>query len=138
MEIVLAAIVVLEDLEGVPVTVRQSPTATALWGWVAVSENVVVPVQFTVVCPVLAFWTSMEVPLMDATLPLANPPAPWGDDAAPALEANPMRTLMPSKAAPVGPYHLRHPRGLSFSAFMVDAAFPVVSSGTSSCVARSI
>jgi hypothetical protein len=49
MAIVLAAIVVLEDFDGVPVTVRQSPTATALWVWVTVWEKVVVPVQFTVV-----------------------------------------------------------------------------------------
>ena len=60
MVIVLAATVVLEDFDGVPVTVRQSPTATADMVWLAVCENVVVPVQLTVVCPVLVFCTSME------------------------------------------------------------------------------
>jgi hypothetical protein len=48
MDTVLAAMVVLDDFDGVPVTVRQSPTATPLWVCVTVSENVVVPVQFTV------------------------------------------------------------------------------------------
>jgi hypothetical protein len=36
IEMVLAAMVVLEDFDGVPVTVRHSPTATALWVWVTV------------------------------------------------------------------------------------------------------
>jgi hypothetical protein len=42
-----AATVVLDFFDGVPVTVRQSPTVTALRVSVAVSENVVLPVQLT-------------------------------------------------------------------------------------------
>jgi hypothetical protein len=44
-----AATVVLDFFDGVPVTVRQSPTATALRVSVAVSENVVLGVQLTAV-----------------------------------------------------------------------------------------
>src|SRR5580658_4167947 len=69
----LAVMVVLDFLAGVPVTVRQSPTARELTASVTVWENVVVPVQFTVVWPVV-FCTSIEVPEIDATLPLAEPP----------------------------------------------------------------
>jgi hypothetical protein len=46
-----AATVVLDFFDGVPVTVRQSPTATAFRVSVAVSENVVLGVQLTAVCP---------------------------------------------------------------------------------------
>ena len=46
-----AATVVLDFFDGVPVTVRQSPTVTALRVSVAVSENVVLAVQLTDVCP---------------------------------------------------------------------------------------
>jgi hypothetical protein len=44
-----AATVLLDFLDGVPVTVRQSPTATTLSVSVAVSENVVLAVQLTAV-----------------------------------------------------------------------------------------
>jgi hypothetical protein len=71
----------------------------------------------------------MEVPVIDATLPLAPPVV-----AAPAVEVSPRRTVTLSSAAPVGPPHLRMPWGLHFSTFMFDVAFPVVSSGTPSCV----
>jgi hypothetical protein len=126
MEIVLAAIVVLDDFDGVPVTVRQSPTAIALCVWVAVCENVVVPVQLTVVCPVLAFWTSMDDPVIEATLPLAAPPDPLGGVAAPALAVRPMRTVMLSRAPPTGPYQRRRCCGVLMSSSMFDAAFRVV------------
>jgi hypothetical protein len=66
-----AAIVVLDFLDGVPVTVRQSPAATALKVSVSVSENVVVGVQLTEVCPEVVLCTSIVVPEMEATLPLA-------------------------------------------------------------------
>ena len=56
---VRAAIVVLDFFEGVPLTVTQSPLASALTASVTVLENVVDVLQFTVVCPELAFWTSM-------------------------------------------------------------------------------
>ena len=49
-----AATVVLDFFDGVPVTVRQSPTVTALRVSVAVSENVVLPVQLTEVWPSVA------------------------------------------------------------------------------------
>jgi hypothetical protein len=66
-----AAMVVLDFLEGVPVTMRQSPVATALRVLVAVWLKVVDGVQVTEVCPSLALCTSMVVPEIDATLPLA-------------------------------------------------------------------
>jgi hypothetical protein len=93
-----AATVVLDFFDGVPVTVRQSPAATALTVSVAVSENVVVGVQLTDVCPSAALWTSMVVPEIDATLPLA--PAPVGADAAPAVVDRP-RTADRQSAATV-------------------------------------
>ena len=68
---VRAAIVVLDFFEGVPLTVTQSPLTIALTASVAVLENVVVVLQFTVVCPELEFWTSMLDALRDATLPVA-------------------------------------------------------------------
>ena len=52
---VRAAMVVLDVLDGVPLTVTQSPEASELTASDTVLENVVVLVQFTVVCPVLAF-----------------------------------------------------------------------------------
>ncbi len=66
-----AAMVVLDFLEGVPVTVRQSPVDTSLRVLAAVWLNVVDAVQVTEVCPSLALCTSMVVPEIDATLPLA-------------------------------------------------------------------
>ena len=69
-----AVMVVLDDLAGVPVTVKHPPTTRALCVTVSVWENVVDEVVLTVVCPALALWTSMEVPVIDATLPLADPP----------------------------------------------------------------
>ena len=77
---VRAAIVVLDFLDGVPFTVTQSPAASVLTAWVTVLENVVVVLQFTVVCPELAFWTSMLDPLREATLPeapMGRRPAWW-------------------------------------------------------------
>jgi hypothetical protein len=95
-----AATVVLDFFDGVPVTVRQSPTATALRVSVAVSENVVVGVQLTEVCPSVALCTSIVVPEMEATLPLA--PAPGGAVAAPAAPPMPMTTETQSAAVPAG------------------------------------
>ena len=48
---VLAAIVVLDFFDGVPVTVTQSPLVTELTASVTVLEKAVVAVQLTVVCP---------------------------------------------------------------------------------------
>ena len=94
-----AAMVVLDDLDGVPVTVTQSPAAKVLTVSVTVLENCVVDVQLTVVCPVLGFCTSMLEPESAATLPLA----PWkeveGVDAAPAAEATAVAAT--SAVAPV-------------------------------------
>jgi hypothetical protein len=95
-----AATVVLDFFEGVPVTVRQSPTATALTVSVAVSENVVLGVQLTDVCPSVALCTSIVVPVMEATLPLA--PAPVGAVAAPAAAPIPRTTEVHSAAIPAG------------------------------------
>jgi hypothetical protein len=72
---VRAATVVLDFLEAVPVTEMQSPVASELTASVTVLENWVVVVHPTVVCPVLAFCTSMVVPLNAATLPDA--PVGW-------------------------------------------------------------
>ncbi|HEY1827858.1 MAG TPA: hypothetical protein VGF87_07545 [Acidimicrobiales bacterium] len=73
MVMLRAAIVVLDFFEGVPVTVTQSPAVIALTVSLTVLENVVVPLQLTVVWPVDWFWTSMEDPVMAATEPLALP-----------------------------------------------------------------
>jgi hypothetical protein len=64
-----AVTVVLDFLAGVPVTIRQSPTATADSVSVTVSEKIVVEVHSTVVWPELVLWTSMVVPEIEATLP---------------------------------------------------------------------
>ncbi len=96
-----AAMVVLDFLDAEPVAVTQSPTAMALTASVADLENVVVVVQLTVVCPVLALCTSMLVPLSAATLPVA-PPGALGGEAAPAVPA--VAATVPtasSAAAPV-------------------------------------
>ena len=82
-----AAMVVLDDLDGVPVTVTQSPAAKVLTVSVTVLENCVVDVQLTVVCPALGFCTSMLEPESAATLPLAPLKEVEGVDAAPAAEA---------------------------------------------------
>ncbi len=82
-----AVIVVLDDFDGVPVAVMQSPAARELTASVTVLENVVVGVQVTVVCPVVGFCTSMVAPESAATLPVA-PAKELGDvEAAPAAEA---------------------------------------------------
>ena len=95
-----AATVVLDFFDGVPVTVRQSPTVTALRVSVAVSENVVLPVQLTEVWPSVGLCTSIVVPAIEATLPLA--PAPVGADAAPAPAPIPRTTEVQSAAIPAG------------------------------------
>jgi hypothetical protein len=95
-----AATVVLDFFDGVPVTVRQSPTATALTVSVAVSENVVLGVQLTAVCPAVGLCTCIVVPEMEATLPLA--PAPVGAVAAPAAAPIPRTTVVQSAAIPAG------------------------------------
>jgi hypothetical protein len=97
-----AAMVVLDFFDFVPVTVRQSPTATALTVSVAVSLNVVDAVHDTDVCPALALCTSMVVPAIEATLPLAFPTC---GVAAPATLDNPRTTDMLSRAV-AGAIHL--------------------------------
>ena len=62
---------VLDFFDAVPVTETQSPAARELTASVTVLENCVVGVQLTVVCPELAFCTSMLEPLRAATLPEA-------------------------------------------------------------------
>ena len=105
---VRAAIVVLDFFEGVPLTVTQSPLAIALTASVAVLENVVVVLQFTVVCPELEFWTSMLDALRDATLPVAPVGGLAGVLAAPAAEA---RAVAASSAvAPAPPRRMKRRR----------------------------
>jgi hypothetical protein len=104
-----AAMVVLDDLAGVPVTVKHSPTATALCAAASVWENVVDAVVLTVVCPALALWTSMEVPVIDATLPLADPAGLGGTDAAPAVDDRAATATTTTTAPPVPPQR-RSPR----------------------------
>jgi hypothetical protein len=94
MVIERAAIVVLDFLDLVPVTVRQSVLPRELTVSLTVFENVVAPVQLTVVCP-LVLCTSMEVPLSAATLPKADPKL---DVAAPAAGA---KTAMAQSATAV-------------------------------------
>jgi hypothetical protein len=94
-----AAIVVLDFLDGVPVTVTQSPAVNELTDCVTVWLNCVVGVQLTVVCPVVGFWTSMLEPLSAATLPVAPMGAFEEVVAAPALE--PTAATATSAVAPV-------------------------------------
>jgi hypothetical protein len=103
-----AAMVVLDFLAGVPVTVRQSPIATALTVSVAVSENVVDAVQLTDVCPAVVLCTSMVVPEIEATLPLAA--VPEGAVAASAPTDIPITTAAPSAAITTGPVQRPSPR----------------------------
>jgi hypothetical protein len=100
-----AVTVVLDFLAGVPVTVRQSPTATSDSVSVTVSEKVVDEVHSTVVWPELVLWTSIVVPEIEATLPLATPPDPV-DEAAPASLDNPTMTVV-RRTAMMMPTHLR-------------------------------
>jgi hypothetical protein len=104
-----AVMVVFDDLAGVPVTVKQSPTTTALSVTASVWENVVDEVVLTVVCPALALWTSMEVPVIDATLPLADPPGLGGVDAAPAVDDRATTAATASMTAPPVLLHRRSP-----------------------------
>ena len=104
---VRAAIVVLDFFEGVPLTVTQSPLTIALTASVAVLENVVVVLQFTVVCPELAFWTSMLDALRDATLPVA-PVGALAGVAAPAAEAKAVAAS--SAVAPAPPRRMKRRR----------------------------
>ena len=92
--------VVFDFFEGVPVTVRQSPTAIALTVSVAVSENVVVGVQVTAVCAVV-LCTSIVLPVMVATLPLATLPRPVVAGAAPTTDDKPRTSDTQPNAAPV-------------------------------------
>ena len=94
-----AAIVVLDDFDGVPVTVTQSPAASELTDWETVFENCVEVVQLTVVWPVLGFCTSMLDAWSAATLPLAMPGAFVEVVAAPATE--PIVVAATSAVAPV-------------------------------------
>ncbi len=96
-----AAIVVLDDFEGVPVTVTQSPAASELTDSDTVLENCVVDVQLTVVWPVLVFCTSMLDAWSAATLPLAKPGAFAGVDVGAAPAAEPIAVAATSTVAPV-------------------------------------
>jgi hypothetical protein len=127
-----AAMVVLDFLAGVPVTVTQSPAATALMVSVAVALKVVVVVQLTDVCAVV-LCTSMDVPLIDATLPLA--PVPPGPGAAPATDDSPSTMATDRNAAPASPARcpiIRLPRDaltmmLMHSFFVVRATYSLLS-----------
>lgn len=95
-----AEIVVFDFFDAEPVAVTQSPTAIAPTDSVMLFENVVVDVQFTVVWPLLGFWTSMlEVPSA-ATLPDA-PVGALAVAAAPAAALEPTMPAARSAAAPV-------------------------------------
>src|ERR1700677_1761954 len=108
MVMVRAAMVVFDFFPGVPTTMRQSPTATALIVSVAVSVNVVVGVQLTAVCAVV-LCTSMVVPEMVATLPLAPTPRAEGAEAAPANGDSPRTSDAHTAAAPAATPARRNP-----------------------------
>ncbi len=104
---VRAAMVVLDFLEGVPLTVTQSPLANALTASVTDLEKVVDVVQFTVVCPELWLWTSMLDPLRAATLPVA----PAGALAGAAAPAAVVTAVAASRAvAPVPAIRMKYRR----------------------------
>jgi hypothetical protein len=119
-----AAIVVLDFFDADPVAVTQSPTVMALTASVTLFENCVVDVQFTVVCPLPEFWTSMLDPLNAATLPEA--PIGVFDVAAPAAAPDPSTPAAISAAAlaPRTRAQLRRGRPQSVGvAMMVIASF---------------
>jgi hypothetical protein len=70
-EMLRAAMVVLDDFDGVPVTVTQSPGVRTPTASDTVIENCVASVQLTVVWPVVGLWTSILDPDNEATVPLA-------------------------------------------------------------------
>jgi hypothetical protein len=108
---VRAAMVVLDFLDGVPLTVTQSPAASVLTASVTVLEKVVVVLQFTVVCPELAFWTSMLEAAREATLPVAPMGAlAGGVVAAPAADATAVAAS--SAVAPVPARRMKRRRVL--------------------------
>jgi hypothetical protein len=78
--------VVLDFLEGVPLTVTHEPLVSALTASVTDLENVVDVVQVTVVWPEPWLWTSMLDPFTAATLPVAPMGALAGVVAAPAAD----------------------------------------------------
>src|ERR1700677_4293296 len=98
MVMVRAAMVVFDFFPGVPTTMRQSPTATALSVSVAVSLKVVVVVQLTAVCAVV-LCTSMVVPEMLATLPVAPIPRGGAGGARPTADS-PRRGDAQTRASP--------------------------------------
>jgi hypothetical protein len=100
-----AAIVVLDFFEGVPVTVRQSLVLIALTVSLTVLEKAVVPVQLTVVWPVV-LCTSMEDALSAATLPSADPKL---GVAAPESGAS-VASEMAHSATPLRPAAAHRPR----------------------------
>jgi hypothetical protein len=116
-----AAIVVFDFFDGVPVTVKQSPTATALMVSVAVSENVVVAVQVTAVCAVV-LCTSIVLPVMVATLPLVTLPLAV---AAPAADVRASTNDRQPSAAPVAIPILRSLRLLRDALAIVVVVSPV-------------
>jgi hypothetical protein len=100
----------------------------ALTDSVAVFENVVVDVQFTVVWPLLGFCTSMLDAPRAATLPVA-PVGAFGVDAAPAVDV--AVTAANSAAAPVPRMRAQLPRGVRRS---VGVSMGVVASFCFLCV----
>jgi hypothetical protein len=106
-----AAMVVFDFFDVVPVAVMQSPAVTELTVSVTVLLKVVVAVQDTAVWPVVAFWTSIVVPLTAAMVPLAF--ESWGAVAAPATGANTAaaQTALLTSAATAAPAaRVRRPR----------------------------
>jgi hypothetical protein len=82
-----------------PVVVTQSPTARVEAGTVTVWLKVVVGLQLTVTCPLVGFWTSIEVPDRAASVPDAAVGA-GPEVAAPAAPAPMSRPR--ANARPIG------------------------------------
>jgi hypothetical protein len=109
-EMLRAAIVFLDDLDAVPVTVMQSPVASWPTDCFTIFENCVVAVQLTVVWPLLGFCTSMLDAERAATLPVVPKGVGVGVDAASA--ADPMVMTAAHAIAPAAMYGVQRRVGL--------------------------
>jgi hypothetical protein len=101
----------------VPDAVTHSPTVTAEDETLTVWVNDVVGVQLTVTWPLSGFWTSIEVPLIAATLPLApggvgrDEGADWDELAALAeLGDEELQAAHSAPSAPSAPIRTTAPR----------------------------
>jgi hypothetical protein len=107
LTVTVLAVTALDFFEVLPVTVTQSPTATADAETSTIWLKVVDVVQVTVTCPESWFWTSIDDPVMAATDPEAPGKERCGDEpddveAASAAVAKPRPSVTVSTADAMG------------------------------------